>query len=111
LHGTAATKEDRITIHISSVVHGGKIYPVSLKVYDLDGMEGINAPASSARSTVSESFNNSLQSMPVLPTNNSLATQAAGAGVQTVKNLVSKRVRQIKVLLPAGYQLMLKPSK
>lgn len=39
----------RVKLLISSVFFAGKIIPISLKIYDLDGMEGLYVPASSFR--------------------------------------------------------------
>jgi len=41
--------EQRVTLQIVSVMHQDRVLPVSLSIYDLDGMEGLYVPASAFR--------------------------------------------------------------
>lgn len=111
VHGAASIKEGRLMIHVSSLVLDNRLYPVAFKVYDLDGLEGLHIPGAPGRKTIDESLGNSFQSIPLLAMDPSIRGQAATAGVQAVKALVGKKVRQLKVVLPSGYRVMLKQSK
>ena len=111
LHGLASEQEDRLMITIPAIVVNNQILPVALKVYDLDGLEGIYVPRALGRKAVTESLGNSFQSLPVLAADPSFRVQAATAGLQAVKSLAGRKVRQVKVMLPAGYQVLLKQSK
>jgi len=37
-----------------------------------------------------------------------LKAQAAAAGINTVKNLMSRKVKQVKVMVKEGYKVLLK---
>lgn len=52
--------EQRIQLEVNSVLSSGKILPVSLLVYDMDGLSGLYVPASAFRE-----FSKSLGSSPV----------------------------------------------
>lgn len=111
VYGTATINADRLLVQVSSVILQDKIYPIALKVYDLDGLEGLHVPGSPVRKTIHESLGNSLRSIPLLSVDPSIRGQVATTGIQAAKALVGKKVRQIKVVLPSGYQVLLKQSK
>jgi hypothetical protein len=79
-----------------------------MEVYDLDGMAGIHIPGAITRDVAKQSADNGLQLMELTSVDPSLKAQAAAAGVSTVKNLLSKKVKQIKVVVKAGYKVLLK---
>ncbi len=41
----------------------------------------------------------------------SIGAQAAGAGIQAAKTLLSRKVKLVKVTVKAGYKVLLKDSK
>ncbi|OLY94215.1 Bacteroides conjugative transposon TraM protein [Cnuella takakiae] len=111
VHGTASIRGDRLQVAVTSIVLQDKLYPAVFKVYDLDGMEGLRIPGSLVRNTINESVENSFQSLSMLSMDPSLRGQAAAAGIQAVKSLAGKKARQVRVVLPSGYQVLLKQSK
>lgn len=108
--GTAALNGERLNITINSVRYKNGLYPVDLSVYDLDGMVGINIPGAMTRDVAKQSADQSLQSMGLTSIDPSISMQAASAGIDVTKNLLSKRVRLIKVAVKAGYQVLLKDN-
>lgn len=110
LYGTAALKGERLTININSIRHGINILPVSLTVYDIDGLEGVYVPGSISLSAAKGSADRMTSSIGTSLFNPSLGAQAANAGIETAKTLLSKKVKLIKVTLPAGYQVLLKDN-
>jgi conjugative transposon TraM protein len=110
MYGTCSIKGERLTIDIKSVRTGNSILPVSLVVYDLDGLEGIYIPGAIARDVVKQSSEEALQGIQFMSLDPSLGAQAAGAGIEAAKGLFSKKAKLIKVTVKAGYQILLKDT-
>jgi len=107
--GIASLGGERLHIAISSIRYQNSILPVSLKVYDVDGLEGIYIPGSVSRDVVKETSGEALGSLGVT-LDQSLASQAAGAGIQAAKSLFSKKIKQVKVTIRQGYKILLKDT-
>lgn len=107
--GIANLDGERMIIRIPSVRYQDKILPVALTVFDLDGLEGIYVPGSIARDVVKSSADNAVQSVGV--NGFDIKTQAAAAGISAAKGLLSKKVKQVRVTLTAGYQVLLVDTK
>ncbi|NTS41933.1 conjugative transposon protein TraM [Flavisolibacter sp. BT320] len=106
--GTAALLEDRLKVSIPAIRYKENLFPVSLHVYDLDGLEGVRVPGSISRDVAKGTAEQSLQSVGLLSLDPSLKAQATAAGVQAAKGLLSKKVKLVKVTLKTGYQVLLK---
>lgn len=111
LFGTASLDNERLVVHIASVRSGNEVIPVSLSVYDMDGLEGIYVPGSLARETMKSTADQALQSVNVLSPEQSIGAQAAIAGIGAAKNLLSKKVKVIRVTVTAGYRVLLHENK
>lgn len=107
IHGVCALNGERLSIQITSIRNGATIYPVALTVYDLDGLEGIHVPGAIARDVAKQSSNQALQDIQLNSLDPSIEVQAASAGIETVKNLLSKKTKLIKVSVKAGYKVLL----
>lgn len=57
--------EQRVTLSIKSILSGGKILPVKLEVYDLDGLPGLYVPASAFRDFTKDLGGNSVQGVTI----------------------------------------------
>lgn len=110
MYGTCSINGERLTIAIKSVRTGNSILPVSLVVYDLDGLEGIYIPGAIARDVAKQSSEEALQGIQFMSLDPSLGAQAAGAGIEAAKGLFSKKAKLIKVTVKAGYQILLKDA-
>jgi conjugative transposon TraM protein len=108
VYGTAALEEDRLKISIPSIRYQENLFPVSLNVYDMDGLEGIHVPGSITRDVAKGSAEQSIQSIGLMSLDPSLKTQATSAGIQAAKGLLSKKVKLVRVMLKTGYQVLLK---
>ncbi|TKK64706.1 conjugative transposon protein TraM [Ilyomonas limi] len=108
LYGIAALKNERLTIGIHSIRFGNNILPVSLNVYDMDGLEGIYVPGSISINAAKQSADRVTSGFGTSLFNPSLGAQAANAGIETARTILSKKIKLIKVTLPAGYQVLLK---
>ncbi len=110
IYGTASLENERLAIAISSVRFANNLFPVSLEVYDLDGMKGIYVPGSISKDALKESAQQSMQGMQLTSLDPSVAAQVTTAGISAAKNLLSKRSKLIKVTLKAGYKVLLKDN-
>lgn len=107
LYGVCALNGERLNINISSIRYGREVFPVSLSVFDLDGLAGIYVPGAIAHDVAKQSSNQALQDVQLNSLNPSLEVQAASAGIETAKNLISKKTRLIKVTVKSGYKVLL----
>lgn len=108
VYGQATLNGERLQVSIASVGYGDRILPVSLVVYDMDGMAGINIPGAITRDVAKRS---AAQSMQGLGSVNSLSpsagAQAVTAGLQMAQNLVGKTAKLVRVTVNAGYGVLL----
>ncbi|TWI97591.1 conjugative transposon TraM protein [Mucilaginibacter frigoritolerans] len=109
--GLCQVTNQRVMLSIKNIRLGTSILPVDLTVYDLDGMPGIRANDAETQDAMRASSDNAVQSMELMTMDQSMATQAAGAGVEAAKTLFSKKVRVIKAKLKAGYPLLLRNNQ
>jgi len=106
-YGIASLKGERLTIKISSLRYNNSIFPVDLSVYDRDGLVGIYIPGAISRDVAKASADRSIQTLGVTSLDDSWGAQAAGMGIETAKNLLSKKVKLVKVVVKAGYQVFI----
>lgn len=111
IYGTTSLSNERLKIQFSSIRSGNSILPVSLEAFDLDGLAGIFIPGSINRDVAKQSGDQAMNSIGLTSLDPSLGAQAASAGIQAAKTLVSRKVRLIKVTVKAGYRVLLKNSK
>nr|WP_315200690.1 conjugative transposon protein TraM [uncultured Flavobacterium sp.] len=111
LFGIVSVKGERLAIKISNIKYRNSIFPVELSVYDLDGVNGIYIPGAINRDVAKASADRSIQALGVASLDDSWGAQAAGAGIEAVKSLLSKKVKLIKVVVKAGYQVLLYDEK
>ena len=111
IYGTCAISGERLSIKINSIRYGSTILPVTLSVYDLDGLEGIYIPGAIARDVAKQTASQSIQDIQLMSMNPSLEVQAAGAGLEAVKGLFTKKMKLIKVTVKTGYKVLLRDLK
>ena len=108
LFGTASLKGERLAIKISSLKYNNSLFPVDLSVYDIDGLSGIYIPGAINRDVAKASADRSMQTLGVASLDDSWGAQAAGAGIEAAKSLLSKKVKLVKVVVKAGYMVLLR---
>lgn len=111
LFGIASLKGERLAIKINSLRYNNSIFPVDLAVYDMDGLGGIYIPGAINRDVAKASADRSMQTLGVTTLDDSWGAQAAGAGIEAAKSLLSKKVKLVKVVVKAGYQVLLRDEK
>lgn len=107
IYGTATVAAERLKVMISHVRTGSQLLPVNLRVFDMDGMEGIRIPGSINRDAAKQGADRALSSMQLMSMDPNLATQAASAGIEAAKGLLSKKVKLVRVTVKAGYPVLL----
>lgn len=110
VYGVCSITGERLTIAINSIRNEKSLFPVSMSVFDLDGMEGIYIPGAITRDAAKQASSQSIQDMQLSSMDNSLGAQAATAGIEAAKGLFSKNAKLIKITLKAGYQILLQDT-
>ena len=112
LFGTATIDGQRLQVTVSSIEQDGNIVPVELSAYDLDGGKGLYVPDSKERTAAKEA---------AAAMGAGLGTSISftrSAGQQVAMDLVrgamtggsqyiASKLRQVKVTVKAGYQIIL----
>jgi conjugative transposon TraM protein len=109
--GTCSVEGERLNIDVKTIRYRNSVFPVSLKVFDQDGLSGIYVPGAITRDAVKEGTDEAVQSYDPMSYDPSLGAQAATAGIQVAKGIFSKKVRLIKVVVKAGYSVLLLNGK
>jgi conjugative transposon TraM protein len=108
VNGIASLNNERLEAEVNSVRYKNHLLPVKLELYDMDGLPGIYIPGSISRDVAKNSADNSLQLMELTALDPSLKAQAAAAGISTAKSLLSRKIKQVKVIVKEGYKVLLK---
>lgn len=111
IYGIASLKGERLTVEISSIRFQNSVFTVELLLYDMDGLEGIYIPGAISRDVAKASAERSIQPLGITSLDDSWGAQAAGAGIEAAKSLLSKKVKLIKVMVKSGYQVLLKDKR
>ena len=116
LTGVAKLGNERLTVTVDNLIHDNKIINVSLKVYDMDGLEGINTPGSqelkSTKETVSTLTGNMETSINLNGSaGQQLATDLARGVIQIATSYFGKKLKTVKVTLAGNYMIYLTNSK
>lgn len=111
LYGMASLDGERLKVEINSLRYQNSLFPVALSVFDLDGLNGIHIPGAISRDAAKQSGDRAIQSIGMTSFDQSVGAQAASAGIELTRNLLSKKVRLIKVTVKAGYQVLLRDEK
>ncbi|TDH18045.1 conjugative transposon protein TraM [Segetibacter sp. 3557_3] len=107
VYGNVQLENERLRVSIRTIRKGNNIYPVKLKVYDVDGLEGISIPGAITRDVAKESSTNTIQNLELFTMDQSLSSQAGKAGLSAIKTLLARKAKLIKVTVKDGYQLVL----
>ncbi len=108
LSGIVSLDGDRLSCKITSIRFQKYLLPVELEVYDLDGMPGINIPNAISRDVSKQSASQAIQGLGMSSVDPSIGAQAATAGIEAAKQLLSKKVKLVRVTIPSGYNVLLR---
>lgn len=108
VYGTVQINGDRMLVHVGALRRDRSLYSTDWQVYDLDGLAGIHIPGMLGREVVKQSADQGIGGLNLLTLDPSLGAQAAGAGIQAAKSFLGHKVRQVRVTVRAGYQVLLR---
>jgi hypothetical protein len=108
VYGTVTVNGDRLLVHVGSLREGRNLYAMDWQVVDLDGLVGIHIPGLLGRDVAKQSADQGVNSLNLMTLDPSLGAQAAGAGIQAAKSFLGRKVRQVRVTVRAGYQVLLR---
>lgn len=111
LHGSTQLNGERLIIKIANITYQQSLFPVELSVYDMDGIEGIRIPGAINRDVAKESSDRALQGIGYTTLDPSLGAQAVSAGIAATKTLMGRKVKLIRVVVKAGYHVLLYDEK
>lgn len=107
IYGICSVTDERLNIELDRLVCNNAIYPIKLTAYDMDGIPGIHVPGAITRDAAKEGLDRTMQTLTMTSLDPSLAAQATSAGIQSLKTLLSRKIKQVKVSIKAGHQLYL----
>jgi conjugative transposon TraM protein len=115
LSGFVKIHGERLQITINSMEHLGSIIPVEMAVYDTDGQRGIFIPDTKTLNAAKEiAANMGTNAGTSISLSSDAGEQfAADMGrslIQGASQLFSKKMREVKVNLKAGYRVFLLPE-
>lgn len=84
---------------------------MQLSIVDMDGIEGVYVPGAITRDVAKGSADRAVQGIGFTTLDPSLGAQAANAGIEAAKTLLSKKAKLVKVTVKAGYQVLLRDEK
>lgn len=111
LYGACKIVNQRLLLDIKQIRLGTSIIPVDLSVYSLDGMLGIDAPEAILTDAVNSGTDQAVRDIGLMGIDQTLATQVAGAGIDAAKNLMSRKLRKVKVKIQAGRSILLRNNQ
>lgn len=111
LFGICNLTNQRLLLDIKTIRSGNRIIPVDLSVYGLDGIRGIAAPEAVVGQAISGGADDAVRSLQFMTMDQSMGAQVAGAGIDAAKSLFSKKVKNIKIRLKAGYPVLLRNNQ
>ena len=105
--GVVGLSGERLRVTVGAINSEGRVFPVNLVVADQDGLPGIYIPGAPAGDAVRESAEQDVGLFEPSLLSTTVAGQAATAGVGLARSLVSKKLRPVKLTVPAGYRVIL----
>jgi len=109
--GTVKISNERVLVSVRTIQYDKSLFPVNLDVYGLDGQEGIPAPGAITQDASSQGMDNAMQLMNMSSMDPNIGAQAASAGIQTAKTLLSRKVKMVKANVRGGDAVLLVDAK
>lgn len=110
--GVAGIEGQRLSITVRSIESGGNIIPVQLTAHDTDGQAGLNIPNSLEREAAKEAVasvgSSGISSISVTHDAGQQAAMDLVRGAMSAgSQYLNAKMREVKINLKAGYQLLL----
>ena len=88
--------EQRVKLTITSILSDGKILPVKLEIYDLDGMPGLYVPSSAFRDFTKDLGSNTVQGISIDGTSTSFLMSTMDKMFQSTSSAIADLIRKNK---------------
>jgi conjugative transposon TraM protein len=88
--------EQRVKLVITSILSEGKILPVKLEIYDLDGMPGLYVPSSAFRDFTKDLGSNTVQGVSIDGTSTSFLMSTMDKMFQSTSSAIADLIRKNK---------------
>jgi conjugative transposon TraM protein len=88
--------EQRVTLIIKTILSSGKILPVKLEVYDLDGLPGLYVPASAFRDFTKDLGTNSMQGVDIGSGTTNFVMSTASKMFESTSTAIAEAIRKNK---------------
>ena len=98
---------ERLQISIENVRYQDAVYPVDLNVFSLDGIAGVHIPGAITRDAAKQGAEDAIQTLQMASLDPSITAQAASAGIETVKSLITKKTKLVRVNVKADHPVLL----
>ena len=113
---SAKIEGHRMLLLVKSIEHAGRILPIKLSAYDMDGQEGVYIPELENLSALKEMGANIGGTMGTSfafasSAKDQIISETARGVMQGASQLLQKKLRTIKVTIKGGYKLFLMPTK
>ncbi|MCF3109598.1 conjugative transposon protein TraM [Niabella sp. CC-SYL272] len=105
--GACQLEGERMNIEVKAFRSKNSLFPVSLTVYDMDGIAGIKIPGAIGRDATKQGADQAIQSLDFYTIDQSIGAQAASAGIQTAKSLFGRKTKLVRATVKAGYPVLL----
>lgn len=102
IFGICRLANERLIVAVSSIAYNNTIFPIKLNVYDKDGLPGIYIPGAITRNEAKRGIDQSIQTFDP-----SLQAKMATAGIESLKNLLSKKARSVRATVKSGHEIYL----
>jgi len=86
IYDIASLNNERLKINVSSIRYEDNLFPVSLEVYDLDGLAGICMPGSISKDVIKQSTDQALGGIGITTLDRSVAAHATSAGSRQLRH-------------------------
>lgn len=97
----------RVTLSVKSILYDGKILPVKLDIYDLDGLLGLYVPESAFRDFTKDAGTNVMQGVDVQSASGSFLVSAAGKLFESTSSAIAGMIRKNKARIKYNSYLYL----
>lgn len=111
VYGMVTMSGDRMQVNIHSIRCGSAIITTAWQVYDMDGLQGIRIPDGLGRQVARQSADQGIGSLNLAAYDPSVGAQVTSAGIQAARSFFSRKVRTVRVMVPAGYQVLLRDTR
>lgn len=118
IYGTCNFSAERVNVKITAIQYEDHILPVSMNVYDMDGMAGVYVPNIVGLDEMRQAAGQSTGGINITTGGGSglnaaamLGTSAASAAVQGAKQLVQKKAGSQKAHLKSNYYVLLRSTQ